>query len=292
MLDRVHTPLQLVAAAAPPVEQLVLGRPVEEAAEMLPRIFNLCRGAQEVAVRLGFGLPQRDGWAERLAQEIARDHALKLGVLLPSRLGLPPLKVPADHGDLPQALYGENGFPQDGKSFETFLTGDCGIAPVLRAVDRAFGPAEAVSAGLPLVDANSAGRIVPVENSMAARHHDHPVMRHVAQTRGQGPLWRLVGRALDVGSALWGCLPAPRRIADTVLVPAARGLYAVRAQTTDGRVTAFGRVTPTDHLLAPDGVAAQSLATLPPNKSALAPLLLEILDPCVPVTLKGGAQDA
>ena len=51
-------------------------------------------------------------------------------------------------------------------------------------------------------------------------------------------------------------------------------------------MTAFSRITPTDHLLAPGGVLAQCLATLPADRAGLAPLMLEILDPCSPVRLE------
>jgi hypothetical protein len=38
-------------------------------------------------------------------------------------------------------------------------------------------------------------------------------------------------------------------------------------------------------MLAPGGMLMRSLASLPPSKAGLAPLVLNILDPCVPVTL-------
>ena len=70
---------------------------------------------------------------------------------------------------------------------------------------------------------------------------------------------------------------------------AARGSYAVAATVTDGKVTGFSRVTPTDHLLATDGILDRSLAALPALKSGYAPLLLDILDPCTPVALEEAA---
>ena len=72
----------------------------------------------------------------------------------------------------------------------------------------------------------------------------------------------------------------------TAVVPAARGFYAVRAQAQNGRVTELRRLTPTDHLLAPGGILAQSLATLPPEHRDLADLVVDIIDPCVPVRIK------
>ena len=62
----------LTAAAPLPVEALVLGRPVAEAAELLPRLFNLCRMAQGLAAKLALGLPA----TEDPGTEIIRDHVL------------------------------------------------------------------------------------------------------------------------------------------------------------------------------------------------------------------------
>lgn len=51
-------------------------------------------------------------------------------------------------------------------------------------------------------------------------------------------------------------------------------------------VTALSRVTPTDHLLAPCGALALSLASLPAAKAGLAALVIDILDPCVAVSVQ------
>ena len=67
---------------------------------------------------------------------------------------------------------------------------------------------------------------------------------------------------------------------------ATRGSYAVKIETGNGRVTAFAPVMPTDSLLAPCGIMDRVLASLPPEKSALGALILDILDPCGPVRLR------
>ena len=291
MLKRPDIPLTPTAAPAPPVERLVIGRPVAEAAEMLPRIFNLCRSAQEVVARLCFDLPLPEGWRAHLAGDIARDHALKLAVMLPARLGQTPLPLPQNAAGYPQALWGAEDGLSSAEGFERFLRGGHGIAPAMQAVDQLFGR-DASCDPLPSVNMTTMAQIAPLENSVAARHLDHPVMQHVAQTRGRGPVWRLLARALDLATALANRLPDPVIVGQAVRVPAARGLYTVEAAQQDGRVAAFRRVTPTDHLLAPGGVMAQSLARLPRDKHGLAPLLVEILDPCRPVTVTGGAPHA
>jgi hypothetical protein len=89
-----------------------------------------------------------------------------------------------------------------------------------------------------------------------------------------------------VEAALTGALPSVETRPGEAIAPAARGTYGIRLTVERGRVTAFSRVTPTDQLLAPDGILDRALATLPPYKAGLGPLLLDILDPCSPVRLK------
>ena len=45
-----------------PVADMVVGQTPEDAAAMLPRLFNLCRVAQGIAARAAFDLPLPDGW--------------------------------------------------------------------------------------------------------------------------------------------------------------------------------------------------------------------------------------
>lgn len=281
-LDRNARGLRVVAAPPLPLARLVEGRSVEEVAEVLPRLFNLCRVAQSVALRLALGLPVGDTRA--LAVEIARDHALKLGVIWPARLGLAACADPRGG-----VLGGP--FPQEAGAFETYLRGEAGIAPLLRAVAARFGPQDGVCPALPEVSPESVLAETAQENSVAARHLAHPVMRHVEAGHGRGPLWRLVARALDLEAAERGDLPAPRLIGEgAAVVPAARGLYAVQAEVWEGHVMRLRRVTPTDHLLAPGGIMECALASLPRSKHCEAGLLVDLLDPCTPVTLKGGAH--
>ncbi|MBT25313.1 MAG: hydrogenase expression/formation protein HupK, partial [Rhodobacteraceae bacterium] len=57
MLDRPdHTRLIARPAKVLPVAQLVRGKRIEEVADLLPRLFNLCRAAQRAAVRAALGL--------------------------------------------------------------------------------------------------------------------------------------------------------------------------------------------------------------------------------------------
>jgi len=288
MLDRSDIPSGRIRALAPdtvPISAMMCGKPVQEVLELLPRLFNLCRAAQTTALRLALGLggPGDD----MLVQDIRNDHLLRLAIVLPQRLGLDRLAVPFnDPAQLPRALFGAPALPKSAAGFDDFLRGDSGIAPILRAIRACFAPGEATCPPLPPVGAQMT--LNAVENSVAARHLAHPVLRHIEAQFGRGPFWRVTARAVDLDALLRGDLPAPRRIApDTAAVPAARGQYMVRARAEAGRITDLHRITPTDHMLAPGGILEHSLATLPASKHDQAALVVDILDPCVPIRLEG-----
>ncbi|MEA5160130.1 HupK protein [Cereibacter johrii] len=255
---------RLLRGPALPVAALLVGRPPMAAAELLPRLFNLCPVAQATAVRLALDLPLPD--PAELAAEIAREHRQKVTLLWPRLLDLPA----ADPGPLPA--------PED-------LTGWVARQPLFAALARLFPPGTAV-ADLPAVTAETMFAPTPCDNSPAARRQDHPTLSAAARLWGRGPLWRALGRLADLAPP-----PPPVRLAcGTAVVPAARGSYAVRARIDGGRVTAFARMTPTDHLIAPGGILERSLATLPPDSGRLLPVLLALLDPCVPVTVEEAAH--
>ncbi len=291
MYNAPHPLLRAVPTAPLPIEALLLGKRVGEAAELLPRLFNLCRAAQVAAARLVFrlGLPGDDG---ALARDISRDHVLRLAVTLPARLSKAPMQVRIGEAAR-ETLFGPAGFPQKPADFDAYLSSGIGIAPLLYRINGLFAPGEAVT---PVLETPKAGRVIcdaAFENTVAARHAGHPVMQHIEDTWGRGPLWRVVARAFDIDACAQGALPQPRLVAPGVaVVPAARGLYGVSARVRDDRVAAFTRVTPTDHLLCSGGVMDHALASLPATKHGLAPLLVDILDPCSPVRIEGGPVHA
>lgn len=293
----------LVATIPPapllPLGRLLLGRPVAEAAAMLPRIFNLCRAAQIAAIHLALGLPEPQD-PERLKDEVLREHLVKLLLTWPQHLGLAPRPFPAAEGAA-AALFGASGrFPDTPAGFQRWLASGEGCAPVFAGIAAAFAPGEAC-ATLPDVTPERPMDAGALENSTALRHPGHPVLDQLAAQAGRGPLWRAAARLLDAGACLGAdldaCLPVPHLLPDgVVLTPAARGQYALRARARDGRLAELSRVTPTDHLLAPGGMLERSFAALPAAKAPLAALLLDILDPCLPVSLtqvmERGGQDA
>lgn len=273
-----------------PVERLLLGKTVEEAAALLPRLFNLCREAQSACTRLAFGLPA-DPAQGTVSREILRDHLLKIHVTWPGHYGFPPDPLPADWAaggaSLAQALFGApRGMPATPADFLDFLKGGTPLARILARIDASFARGEADTGWLPSLTSKTAFLREAAENSVAGRHAFHPVMRWIAETRGHGPLWRATARGYDIAACLADRLPVPRTPAPgSAIVAATRGSYAVTARVAEGRVTAFARVTPTDHLLAQGGILERTLAALPADRAGHAPLILDILDPCTPVRL-------
>ncbi|MFZ7092735.1 hydrogenase expression/formation protein HupK [Primorskyibacter sp. 2E233] len=277
-------PLTAVAAPPLPVARLVQGRPTAEVAELLPRLFNLCRAAQGAAIRMALG---DDFDAADLPREIARDHLMRLGVILPARLGLHSLPI----SDGASALWAER-CPQTMPELRALMASDTGLGPVLRRLAQCFAPGEAC-ADLPPVTEWNALREGAVENSPAVRHLGHPLLLALEAEYGRGPLWRVFARMLDLDACLRAALPAPRGIGPgAAMVPAARGVYAIAVSTIAGRVSDLTRVTPTDHLMAKDGIMAQSLATLRAENHSLVPLLVDILDPCCKIEITGGPEHA
>ncbi len=311
----------LVARHSPglPLDRLVLGKPVTEVAVLLPRLFSLCRAAQAAAVTTALGRPvAAQAQGADIGREILRDHLLKLCVTWPGHLGLGARAVPpiapltdpnSDPHPAPQGLLSRTGAAGSGvakalfgpagtapatpQDFDHFLASDQGCAPVLRGIDQCFAPGEATAHALPAVDDTTIWGSQAIENSTAARHISHPVMAHLAASRGRGPLWRAAARLFDVQMVLAGALPSPRALAPCqATVPATRGVYAVAIETEGDTVTALTRITPTDSLLAPGGVLDLTLASLPADKAGLGPLLLDILDPCAPVRLDPAGKEA
>ena len=283
-------PLPLRADSGPrlPVARMVIGRSVGEAAALLPRLFALCRAAQGAAVAAALGQPAD---VDGIRQEVIRDHLMKFHLGLPRLMQMPAVRLPddwqTDRAAVAQAVFGPAGrAPDSAGALAAFLVSGHGVAPVLARLASLFAPGEAVAEGLPAVSARTIWGKAPVENSVAARHVAHPALTGLAQRHGRGPLWRAAARLYDIEAALTGSLPpAQAPVPGEGLVPAARGAYAMRIGTSDGVVTHFARVTPTDSLLAEGGVLERSLATLPADRALLGGLLLEVLDPCSPVKL-------
>lgn len=293
MLDAATYPyLRAVPAPALPIETLVVGKTVVEAADLLPRLFNLCRVAQGIAARAAFGLPLSPEWRTELRREILREHVVKLCLKWPGSLSQPAVGLPRDWAaggaDPRLSLFGNAGeLPNTPEEFEHFLQESHGIAPVLRSIRQVFEPFEACRRVLPKPTVGDFFDPDAKENSIAANWADHPVLQCIEIGMGRGPMWSATALAYDLEALLNGALPKAHFGAGQALVPAARGMYGVMAEVARGRVVSFARRTPTDHLLAPEGALDQCLERLPAHRAtALGPLLLSILDPCYPVSLR------
>jgi hypothetical protein len=296
MLDAVGS---LAARPAPAlaVETLMRGKRHEEVASLLPRMFNLCRTAQQTAVRLALDLPHAAG-EDALRREILRDHVLRLAVVLPGHFGQSPPELPpgwrAGGNAVRRALFGPAcSLPADFPAFASWRdAATTPLAALVRRVDGLLRPGEASAGRLPRVrPATALDPHAAVENSCAGRASEHPLLGAIEAELGRGPVWRLMGRMCDLERRLGGDVPEAWCPAPGIAhVAASRGLYSVRAEFAGDRVAAFARVTPTDHLQAPGGVLERSLATLPADRAGLAPLLLDILDPCLPIRLEEAAH--
>lgn len=296
MMQAVHTsgiPTRLVAerGVSVPVDRLVLGKPVEEAATLLPRVFNLCRHAQGLAARMAMGL-ETDDDTDAVQSEILRDHLFKFFLSWPRHLQISVSDFPKGWENrgvaLRRAVFGRpERAPDSMTDLDGFLASGQGVAPVLSAIRAVFDGRAAVTLKMPIVMRANAIALGPLENSVAGRQSAHPVMQAVEARFGRGPFWRALARLYDLDTCIGGRLPqASRDGYGVVTVPATRGLYAIKVDVVNGHVTALTRVTPTDHLLAKGGVMDQSLGALPADKRGLSGLLLDILDPCVPVNLR------
>jgi len=292
MLDACkYPPLEVSVPPPLPVAGMVRGMEVEAAADVLPRLFNLCREAQALAARAAFGLPATPDWQEALRREILRAHVAKLAIQWPALLEVAPLPLPRDWQSNTDRLRvtlfgGAREMPRTPDGFERFLLTGEGVAPLLDALSRYFAPGAACREELPCVTPETVFLDTPQDNSLAARHAAHPVMQDIAARIGRGPLWAATALCIDLDGLLDGDLPEATLAPGRAVVPAARGVYGVNADVRDGRVAAFTRVTPTDHLLRRGGVMQQCLASLPAGAGdRLGHVLLAVLDPCVPVTL-------
>lgn len=252
-----------------PVAGLIFGKDIQEAAALMPRLFNLCRSAQNAAVRLAFGLPLKCGKVEQVRAEILREHLIKFCCKLPPHFHVAAAPLPkgwqSGTDNVRETLFRPAGsIPQTSNDFMAFLHSRKGVAATLLHIRDCFEPGAAHSEKLPTVTVENALRATALENSVAGRQAQCPVLRDIETVFGRGPFWRATACAYDAEDSLNEVLPSlvsPRP--GQAIVTAARDTYAIAASVEDGIVTKFRRVTPTDHLLARGGILDQVLASLP-----------------------------
>lgn len=253
----------------PDLAALLTGRPVDEVAALLPRLFNLCRRAQTAAAQLALGLDHQPD----TSAEVVQDHLARIYVTLRRAFDLSPLRPdPAGAlGTLPRSLPDLAGW----------LDSPLPAAELGRAVAHSFPGGMGRTGALPGPKGTESGAF---ENSPAGRQAGHPLLKAVETDQGRSPLWRYLGLLADLEAA--HALPAPKRLADgTAVVQAARGAYALRLRQAGGLVTDVLRVTPTDHQLAPGGALALALTHIPGDRTDLVERLVALHDPCIEVMI-------
>lgn len=273
---------RLIRTNGASVDPLVLGRPVEEAARLLGRVFSLCRCAQSAALRLAVDNEAAD--VAGLAAEIRLDHLAQLFVHLPPFVGLASRPLPVHCST--DVLFGAGGHCPAPEELQDWLAGEQGTAPLLRRIADSFAPGEA-DPGLPLLRAGEAPLPGRALNVAACRVAGHRVMRAVAGRYGHGPLWQAMGLLVELAELDQpGHLKPQRPQAGVALVPAARGTYELRARTSGDLLTHLSRLTPTDDLTVAGGALERALAALPGSKVHLAPLVIACLNPCEHVVVR------
>lgn len=286
---------------AVPVAVLVRGRPPEEAARLVPRLFNLCGAAQEAAIRSAFDLPAPEALTSRIAGETLVEHVFRLCLIWPAILGIAPDReavtlarralVDAEAArQLRWHLFAPlDGAPGDLNTLSSFVVAaETGPARMLREIvthwDGHWGRAD-------LPDFDPAGPVdwdgvtqggFPVENSPAGRAKGS-LLAAIAARHGRGLLWRIAARLVEVDRLLAGAtMGDPAKGA----AEAARGTLLVRGACRNGSIAAFERLSPTDFALAPGGSLETALASLPveggaPPVERIARLIVETIDPCI-----------
>lgn len=298
----------------------VIGRTADEAARLLPRLFNLCAAAHGEAASQALGLagdgsPTQQQAISRQAvsrQERLRDHALALCVDWPTILDSTPdrqtlglLGTGADPDKCRRALLGStmNELSEaTAPDLERWLrAGESPAARLLayvRGLDPAWGraslelPAPADIATSLEADAP----ICPRETTAADLWRQVPLIAALVAREGVSLFVRMLARLLD----LLDCL-LPHRSEPTFstepgigIARAARGLLAHRARVENGRIAQYRVLAPSAWNLAPGGLLARMLDALPIGAQTpmLARLAVSCVNPCVPVSLRFEPREA
>ncbi|MFG1432133.1 nickel-dependent hydrogenase large subunit [Xanthobacter sp. V2C-8] len=184
---------RFVRTEGPDPAQALAGRTAEEAARLVPLVFNLCGTAHGLAARRALGLPAAEDGAA-MARESVRDHALAIlhgwPVLLggaPDRAALGALARPGAEADraLAAALVGEGMAGRDfcaltPAALEAWLhTGETATARILRRLRRENDPAEG-RAGLPELTAADLVRALAEDGAAPSGGHE-PAAGHGAR---------------------------------------------------------------------------------------------------------------
>lgn len=286
------------------LQKLLIGRDINEVAQLLTRIFNLCPKAQQLAAQMALGLRITVSHDQILA-EIQKDHLVKLCFTLPPLLGLSPhpqapmifSNISADCDKTYYSIFEQDPLPEsldelqkwawENNSWSAKLT-----TALIGRLGRLNDEIGVLIPSMPFVLSQNTLSHQNWENSAAARASQYPLMANIEKHQGRSPLWRLWGMLLDLKSALYGDIAPARMSHEAALVPAARGLYALRIKHEKNRAVKIERKTPTDHLLMPKSALHIALEQLQrAQKQELFDLIIAIHDPCCSITLKEDVQN-
>lgn len=289
-----------------PLEELVKGKPASDVARLVPLIFNICAGAQEMATRSALGLTISPELEAQVRRETLREHVVKLCMVWPTLLGQAAgreaLGLVARAAEDPEAgsALGAAIFAPLDRAPEHWITltdwAHAGATAPARAFaallndwDAGWGRADTTQLDLagPIDWETATQSRQAVENGPASRLAGAALLDDVGKRRGHDMLWRMATRLVEVDRILGG--EAAPALAATGVANAARGAMLVDASVTENRVTSLRRLSPTDFALAKGGVLETALSTLPAEADAplrtIAQMIVETVDPCVATQL-------
>ncbi|QTL04654.1 nickel-dependent hydrogenase large subunit [Aquabacter sp. L1I39] len=294
-------------APMPDAERVLLGRAPEEAAVLIPRLYNIGAAAQGAAAAAALGLAGGSGDAIRA--EIVREHGLFLFHHLPLALGeardnegLAILRAEDAAARLPRHLFGMH-FPAalsladlSPLQLDTLLErGETATTRTLARVatfDPAWARADLPDLTLPEAEAALADDTAsPARDAtLLTRVRGMPLLAALIARDGPSLLTRLLARVLD----LCACLaPSSLEVLSGArphgigFAQAARGTLVHRARVAEGRVMSYKMLAPSRWTLAPGGLLERMLDALPARAEAglIARLSLLAVNPCVAVRL-------
>lgn len=293
-------------APMPDAERVLLGRAPEEAAVLIPRLYNLGAAAQGAAASAALGLATDNETAIRA--EIAREHGLFLFHHLPAAFGeardnegLALLRGEQGATRLPHHLFGVPSPAELSlKDLEALLAR--GETPAARCLVRvaALDPAWA-HAELPDLTLTEAEAALADETASPARDatilsrvRNAPLLAALIARDGPSLFARLLARLLDFCACLdpqcGQNVPLSGARAHGIgFAQAARGTLVHRARVADGRVVSYKMLAPSRWTLASGGLLERMLEAIPlrAETGLLARLSLLAVNPCVAVRLAG-----
>lgn len=313
--DGRHVVAARVACRRPQAAHLLEGRPVAEAAALVPRLFSLCAGAQGVAADLALAAAQGRADFDRLeatrcvALESIGEHLWRLLLDWPPLLGLPPQRE--RFLSWRKRLLGVSD-AEGAASLGRDLLDEC---PTFAELPLAACPPVNAALPAPMLPWRSASEWAAAlpdgpdeafaarpewqgraaETGVLARQAETPDVARLVEA-GERVGARLLARQADLRLLAEG-LVTPERLTGWVdacgiapgvglaRVETARGLLLHLTQVKDGRVGRYVIVAPTEWNFHPQGAFVGEIVGSPAatrdEAEMLARRLTLALDPCV-----------